>query len=151
MALASPANTSVGMSRNRTPLVRLSRLATWRQALVSLLIALTAFAPIARAACDYEHVANAIDGIGTHTHGVSDDPDSSPLESCCSERVDAISEHVRTAAVDASVGPTTPTLHTPFAGFSSSSRHGVRSDLVRARHPSPPPESAFRRVPKLLI
>jgi hypothetical protein len=142
------------MSRNRTPLIRLSRLVTWRQALVSVLIALTAFAPIARAACGYEHVANAIDGIGTHTHGASDDADksdSSALESCCSDRVDAISEHVRTAAVDASVGPTTPTLHTPFASFSSSSRHGVRSDLVRPRHPSPPPESAFRRVPKLLI
>jgi len=135
-------------------IVQMARAATWRQALVSVLIVFTAFGPIARAACDFEHVANVIDGSGTDTHAPSveaDDPDSSDLESCCSDSVHAISEHVRTAAVDANVAPSTSTLHALSAAFSSLSLSRVRPDPVARRHPLPPPEPAFRRVPKLLI
>ena len=136
-------------------IVQLARSTTWRQALVSVLIVFTVFGPIARAACDFEHVADVIDGSGTDIHGPSDEagnPDSSDLESCCGDSVHAISEHARTAAGDASVGPGTPTLHALSTAFSSSlSVYRVRPDPVARRHPLPPAEPAFRRVPKLLI
>ena len=64
-----------------------------------MLIVFTAFGPIARAACDFEHVADVIDVSGTDTHAPSveaDNPDSSDLEFCCMDSVHAISEHVST-------------------------------------------------------
>jgi hypothetical protein len=141
------------MLRIQKHIIRLVRAATGRQALVSVLIGLIAFGPIAAAACDYEHVGN-VNGAETDTVGIDDDgrsPDSSNLQSWCDDHYDAITENVRPAAVDANVGPITPTLHAIPAAFSSLSLHRVRSDPVRRQHPSPPPEPAFRRVPKLLI
>jgi hypothetical protein len=142
------------MLRIPNHIVQLARAATWRQALVSVLIVLMTFAPIARAACDYEHVADIGHSSGTDTQaasGATDNPDSSDLESCCNGSVHAISEHARTAAVDASVGPGTPTLHTLSTASASLSQYRVRLDPIRRQHPLPPVEPAFRRVPKLLI
>ena len=142
------------MLRIRTHIIRPARAAAWRQALVSVLIAFTAFGPIATAACDFEHVVDVIGGRGTDTQARSVDagsPDSSNLESCCGDSDHAITEHVRTAAVDANVGPGTATLHARSAAFSSLSLYRVRPDPVARRHPLPPAEPAFRRVPKLLI
>jgi hypothetical protein len=142
------------MLRIQKHIIRLARAATGRQALMSVLIAFITFGPIAAAACDYEHVGN-VNGAGTDIYGAGIDdarsPDSSNLQSWCDDHCDAITENVRPAAVDANVGPVTPTLHALPAAFSSLSLHRVRSDPVRRQHPSPPPEPAFRRIPKLLI
>jgi hypothetical protein len=142
------------MLRIRTHTIRPAFAAKWRHALVSVLIALTAFAPIARAACDYEHVAGIVHSSGTDTHAARDEagnPDSSYLESCSGDNCHAISEDVRPATADANVGPGTPTLHALSAAVASLSQHRVRLDPIRRQHPLPPSEPAFKRVPKLLI
>jgi hypothetical protein len=75
----------------------------------------------------------------------------SDLESCCGDNCHVISENVRPATADATVGPGTPTLHALSAAVASLSQHRVRLDPIRRQHLLPPVEPAFRRVPKLLI
>jgi hypothetical protein len=129
--------------------------ATWRHVLVLLLVALTTFAPIARAACDYQHVAELAHNTTTDSRAanqaVDHNPDSSNHGTCCSDSLHVISEYVITSAFDATAGTFTPTLQSTPVAVISLSLQKVGPDLMSRRRPLPPVEPAFRRVPKLLI
>ena len=129
--------------------------ATWRHVLVLLMVALTTFAPIASAACGYQHVAELAHNTTTDSRAaipVNDhDHDSSNQGICCSDSLHVISEYVITSAFDATAGTFIPTLQSTSSTVISLSLQKLGLDLMRRRHLLPPVEPAFRRVPKLLI
>jgi hypothetical protein len=130
---------------------QLSRPAEWRNVLSVLLVALVAFAPIARAVCDLQHIATVTAGVhdGIATDGPSS-PDSDNHDSCCDDGSVSMTTEARTGAADAKAAISLPALHLASAASSYLALTAARFESS-GRQPLPPYESTFRRVPKLLI
>jgi hypothetical protein len=132
----------------------LSRRAVWRNVLSVLLLALVAFAPIAKAVCDLQHIATVSAGVldGAATGGLSNpDTDDHDSDSCCYDDSVLLTPDARTGPADAKVAVAWPALHlAPFASPYLALR-SARFESGGERPPPPPYEPTFRRVPKLLI
>lgn len=128
--------------------------AVWRSVVSVLLVALVAFAPIARAVCDLQHIATATAGLHDDVATVGDsNPDSHDQDSgwCCDEGSDLMAPDFRTSAVDADAALSLPTLHlAPVASFYLALT-SARFEFSGGRPPPPPYEPTFRRVRRLLI
>jgi hypothetical protein len=134
----------------RRPVRHVPRIAAWRSALAAALTVLTAFAPMARAMCDLKHVGTT---SGAPMHADIDrvsDSGSHDWHSCCVETGDILTAQTRSAAADAAT-PSLPVVHYLSLVIDYRPQPIIGTVPVNRRHPLPPSESAFRRVPKLLI
>ena len=127
-----------------------SRIAAWRVVVIALLLGLLAFAPVARAVCDLQHVLQLAGGV---SHDAEDgaDPSSLPAEhdGCCDDGLASITSDVRLPSDVAVVA--LPVAHVGFNvvhGLDISREH---REFARGRLALPPPEPVFKRVRKLLI
>jgi hypothetical protein len=127
---------------------RRPRSALWRSVTACLLAALVAFAPVARAVCDLQHVATVGTGMsGCHTDGAADTHRDAPA-TCCDDGSPAMTPEARVAGdASAAASAAQPPAFLSHA-FTPASAHATP---IRGQHAPPPSEPAFRRVPKLLI
>jgi hypothetical protein len=127
----------------------------WRGLLAYALIALMVYAPIARAACELEHLASFAQESARASHEASPPAsasDQSPddQDTCCDDGSHAVMAESRTGVTAGAV--VAPTGFYPLSPAAIRLIPvGRRTGLVHESHRPPPPESVFRRVPKLLI
>lgn len=129
----------------------------WRRAIISLLLVVAAFAPVARAACAFEHLTGHLGSndtvsataevaiTGFYAPAPSDD------ESCCGNEPDLFLAQAKAPTPDASFGLLTPGAHVaPGADHTPKFRAAVPGPIW-PRRALAPVEPVFRRVPRLLI
>jgi hypothetical protein len=148
-----------GISISGTHVNRIYATSKWRRAVVGVLLVVAAFAPVAGAACAFEHLAGHIgsqDPVSATAEVAiawSYEPTPSPCddESCCGLEPDLFLAQAKAPTPDASFG-----LWTPGADMARWGRHApavraaVSGPVSRRRTPAPV-EPVFRRVPRLLI
>lgn len=127
----------------------------WRRLVVYALIAFVAYAPLAKAACEIEHLAlSAIAAAPAQTGAVPDTPASEPSsdeqDQCCADEAAAVMTQTRAASVDGAL-LLTADFHLPTGVVVVVIPQHAPARLAFVNHRPPPPEPVFRRVPKLLF
>lgn len=126
------------------------RIASWRAVVACTLIAVLAFAPVVRAACDVQHAAELVAGGGVEAQaGAASAPQPADHDACCDDSVASVSADIRLpsdVAVSASSATFAwlPTLHAPAYPQAVSA-------FAAGRFTPLPPEPVLKRVRKLLI
>jgi hypothetical protein len=143
------------MSASRAPDNRTSTAASWRRAVVCLLILFAAIAPAARAACELDRLAgqlgtNGADSAITVTGG-SLGLTSGRDCSCCLDEAQGYRMQAPALATDGSLWLAPPTPPAVSAASSSLTLRTAFLGPVMRRHALPPTERVFRRVPRLLV
>ena len=140
-----------------------ARVGAWRRLLVYAVLAFVAFAPIAKAACDFERLvphghfpgdahASALAKVHVHAsaHG-----EAHPHASAGADGMDNRCDRMSTAAVVAEARAVhIDSLTSPTIGFVVRVFRAPPlrvPNVLRGLHRTPPPEPVFRRLPKLLI
>jgi hypothetical protein len=130
---------------------RRSTVAKWRRALFVVLMLVVGFAPAAKAVCDLEALATQLSGAGAALETAPIVP--SPHDdggACCEHEPGAFVVPAKLPVADATLALALAGAHVapPEIGFIT--RTAVLGPTGR-RCPPAPPESVFRRVPRLLI
>ena len=137
------------MAPRRIHSFRKSTVAKWRRALFVVLMLVVGFAPAAKAVCDLEALATQLSGAALEIAPIVPSPHDDG-GACCEHEPGEFVAPAKLPVADA-----TPALALaganvapPEIGFTT--RTAVLGSIGR-RCPPAPPESVFRRVPRLLI
>jgi hypothetical protein len=127
----------------------------WRRVLVYAVLAFIAYAPIAKAVCDFERFTPFAHGqehaqFSAHEPAPAADDCSDWQDNCCGSASIAVMSEARTASFDSPAAQAMLFLSLVPAASLSVPRRAYEKVALDFHH-SPPPEPVLRRLPKLLI